>query len=69
MNADLKELVTKYHASQMAFDTTPTDDNRTKLGQAYARLRTEMLRQTGRTERRDDRRWGDPAAVYERRAS
>lgn len=63
-----RELADKYHALEMVYAVNPTQETVDELGRVWSELRRELLHQTGRTERRDERRFGDPAYIYERRA-
>ncbi len=60
-----RELADKYHALQMIPE--PSEETVTAIGVVWNQLRQELLHQTGRTERRDTRAFGDPAFIYERR--
>lgn len=61
-----RELADKYRALRLIPE--PSQETIDLMGNVWRELRAEVLHQTGRTERRDERRFGDPAYIYERRA-
>lgn len=61
-----RELADKYKALQLIPE--PSQESVDLMGRIWSELRRELFHQTGRTERRDNRSFGDPAAVFERRA-
>jgi len=62
-----RQLADKYRTVRQIPDPSP--ETVEEIGRTWTALRQELLHQTGRTDRRDYRSFGDPAAVYERRAS